>query len=115
MLVVVDFPELAERTGRFRHGVPYAVVVGGDGARVAFLRSSGRFDAAAALWVLNVATGEETQVSPPGVAAFAVDHPARTAAYALDGRLHRADLVTRAGGPVAHSPDAASVVEDCAV
>jgi dipeptidyl-peptidase-4 len=100
MLVVVDFPELAERTGRFRHGAPHAVVVGGDGARVAFLRSSGRFDPAAALWVLNVATGAEAQVSPPGVGAFAVDQAARTAAFTLDGRLHRADLVAGTSAPV---------------
>ncbi|HET6532185.1 MAG TPA: prolyl oligopeptidase family serine peptidase [Actinoplanes sp.] len=90
----MDFPELAERTGRFRHGTPHAVVVGADGARVAFLRSSGRFDPDPALWVLNVATGTETQVSPPGIRAFGTDRTARTAAYALDGRLHRADLVT---------------------
>src|SRR4029453_11245867 len=100
MLVVVDYPELAARTGRFRHGAPYAVVVGGDGARVAFLRSSDRFDPAAALWVLNGATGAETQVSPPGVEAFAVDHAARTAAFALDRRLHRADLMAGTSTPV---------------
>ena len=105
MLVVVDYPELAERTGRFRHGAPYAVAVGDDGARVAFLRSPGRFDPAAALWVLNVATGTEVQVSPAGVGAFAVDQPARTAAFVLDGRLHRADLVAGTSTPVVTAED----------
>src|ERR687890_546518 len=32
MLVVVDYPDLAERTGRFRYGAPHAVEIGGGGA-----------------------------------------------------------------------------------
>ena len=48
MLVDVDFPELAMRTGRFAHGAPHAVVVGADGARVVFLRSPGPSDDPAA-------------------------------------------------------------------
>ncbi|HEV7963891.1 MAG TPA: peptidase S9, partial [Actinoplanes sp.] len=58
----MDFPELADRTGRFQHGAPHAVTVGGDGARVVFLRSPGAFDPVAGLWVLNVATGSEQPV-----------------------------------------------------
>ena len=100
MLVVVDFPELAARTGRFRHGAPHAVVVGDDGARVAFLRTPGPTDPDAALWVLNVATGAEREVSPPGVTSFATDRAVRTAAFALGVRLHRADLVNGACVPV---------------
>jgi dipeptidyl-peptidase-4 len=108
MLVVVDFPELAMRTGRFRHGAPHAVVVGDDGARVAYLRSSGPADPHASLWVLNVATGAESAVSPPGVTAFAVDRAARTAAFTLDDRLLRADLVT---GDWAHVATAEQVLD----
>src|SRR4051794_32112030 len=93
MLVVVEYPELAEKTGRFGRGAPHAVTVGADGARVAFLRSSGRFDPADALWVLNVATGGHRQIPPPGVSSFATDHVAGVAAVVLDGRLRRADLV----------------------
>src|SRR5688572_12848093 len=96
MLDVVDFPDLAERTGRFRHGAPHAVAVGADGARIAFLRSAGRFDPDPVLWVLHVATGVERPGSPPGVSAFAIDHRAETAAFALDRRLYRADLMTGA-------------------
>jgi dipeptidyl-peptidase-4 len=92
MLVDVDFPELADRTGRFRYGAPHAVTVGGDGARVVFLRSSGPADPAAGLWVLNVATAAEQLVFAGPVTSFAVDHLARVAAFAVDGRLFRADL-----------------------
>ncbi len=105
MLVGVDFPQLAARTGRFRHGAPHAVVVGADGARVAFLRTRGPDDPAASLWALNVATGVELEVSPPGVVSFAVDRAARTAAFALGGRLHRADLVTGDCTPVRTAED----------
>jgi dipeptidyl-peptidase 4 len=107
MLVVVDFPDLVARTGGFRHGAPYDVTVAGDGARVAFLRSAGPDDPDAALWVLNVATGAETCVSPPGVTGFGVDRPARTAAFALDRRLYRADLVA---GTFAEVPTAEAVI-----
>jgi dipeptidyl-peptidase-4 len=108
MLVVVDFPELADRSGRFRHGAPHAVTVGGDGARVAFLRSSGPADPAYGLWVLSVATGVERRVHDGPVTGFAIDRTAGTAAFAVDGRLHRADLVS---GEVAEMPTADTVVE----
>src|SRR4029453_16761471 len=93
MRVGWDFPDLVARTGRFRHGAPYDVTVAADGARVAFLRSAGPDDPDAALWVLNVAGGTETCVSPAGGTGFGVARPARTAAFALDRRLYRADLV----------------------
>ena len=83
MLVVVDpsAPDFA---------TPYAVTVGGDGARVAFLRAS-------ALWVLNVATASTRLVAEGPIDSFAVDADARTAAFTRGGRLFRADLV---GGSV---------------
>jgi dipeptidyl-peptidase-4 len=79
MLVVVDFPAASS-------GAPHAVTVGGDGARVAFLRSD-------ALWVLNVATASVRLVADGPIASFAVDSDARFAAFTRDGRLFRADLV----------------------
>ena len=60
----VEYPELAAATSRFRAGEPRAVTVGSDGARVLFLRSTGPDDAADALWLFDVATGE---VLPPVV------------------------------------------------
>jgi dipeptidyl-peptidase-4 len=106
MLVGVDFPELARRTGGFRHGAPHGVAVGADGARVVFLRSGGRFDGAAALWTLSVATGVERQVAPGPVTGFGIDRDARVAAYAVDGRLFRVDLVD-GGATEIHTPEPA--------
>jgi dipeptidyl-peptidase-4 len=95
MLFDVDFPELADRTGRFQHGAPHAVTVGGDGARVVFLRSPGAFEPVAGLWVLNVATGSEQPVFDGPVARFSTDQLARVATFEVDGRLFRADLLAR--------------------
>jgi dipeptidyl-peptidase 4 len=94
MLNVVDFPELAERTGRFSRGAPHAVTVGGDGARVVFLRSPGPSSPDAGLWVVNVATAAERLVDARGISSYATDHLARVAAYAVGGRLFRADLIS---------------------
>jgi dipeptidyl-peptidase 4 len=94
MLERVDYPGLAMRTGRFRHGAPHALTVGADGARVVFLRSAGPYDPDAALWVLQVATGVERTVVVGPVTSYATDGAARVAAAAVHGRLVRADLVT---------------------
>jgi dipeptidyl-peptidase-4 len=94
MLDGVDYPALAGRTGHFSYGAPRAVTVGADGARVVFLRSGGAEDPDDALWVLNVAAASERLIAPGPVTAYAVDRDARIAAFAGDGRLHRADLLT---------------------
>jgi dipeptidyl-peptidase-4 len=100
MLNVVDFSELTDRTGRFRFGAPHAVTVGGDGARVVFLRSAGPTDPASGLWVLTAATGAETMIWPGPVDSYAVDTLARTAAFAAGGRLFRADLASFTAAPI---------------
>jgi dipeptidyl-peptidase-4 len=115
----VDYPELAARTRRFTRGTARAVTVAGDGSRVVFLRSAGPEDPADALWLLDVAsaterliadpaslTGTDEPVSPAeraarerrrvrasGIVGYATDPLARVAAFALGGRLYRADLV----------------------
>ena len=94
MLDDVDYPGLAGRTGHFSYGAPRAVTVGADGARVVFLRSAGPEDPAAALWTFNVASATERLVAPGPIDTYAVDRDARVAAYAIDGRLWRADLIT---------------------
>src|SRR6266511_5668077 len=94
MLDVVDFPELVDRTGRFSYGAPHAVTVGGAGARVVFLRSPDPSSQAAGLWVVNVATAAERLVDARGISSYAIDHLARVAAYAVDGRLFQADLIS---------------------
>lgn len=118
----MDFPELAARTRRFSRGAPRAVTVADDGSRVVFLRSAGPEDPAEALWLLDVATGEERLVADPaallgadadagalspgeralrerlrlsasGIGSYALDGTGRVAVFALAGRLFRADLV----------------------
>jgi dipeptidyl-peptidase-4 len=96
--------------------------VADDGARVVFLRSSGPEDPADALWLLDVASGEERLVADPaallgsdadlaalpaadralrerlrlsaaGIGSYAMDPAGRVAVFPLAGRLFRADLV----------------------
>jgi dipeptidyl-peptidase-4 len=87
MLVSVEYPELADRTGRFRFGAPHALTVGDDGARVAFLRSAGPYDPGSALWVLNVATGVLTEVAAGPVDSYAGSASLDVLAWAHEGRL----------------------------
>ncbi|GGM32046.1 S9 family peptidase [Micromonospora yangpuensis] len=118
----MDYPELAARTRSFSNGAPRAVSVTGDGARVVFLRSAGPEDPADALWLLDVDSGTERLVAEParllgpdadlgqispgeramrerrrldaaGIGSYALDNAGRVAAFALAGRLFRADLV----------------------
>ncbi|MET7398433.1 prolyl oligopeptidase family serine peptidase [Dactylosporangium sp. NPDC005572] len=131
----MDYPELAARTRRFSYGAPRAVTVSPDGARVVFLRSSGPEDPSDALWVYDVAARAERRIadaaellqynrdeidlpaaeralrerlrlSAGGIGSFALDGAGVVAAFALGGRLFRADLLTgdvvelRAAGPV---------------
>ncbi|MDP9814060.1 S9 family peptidase [Spirilliplanes yamanashiensis] len=103
----MDYPELADRTDRLRHGAPHAVAVGGDGARVSFLRTPGATSSAAGLWTYTVASGAERLVADPGrliegepeplpggIRAYATDTAGRIAAFAYAERLFRADLAT---------------------
>jgi len=96
MLVDVEYPELANRTGRFRFGTPHALTVGDDGARVAFLRSAGPRDPAPALWVLNVATATLTEVTPGPVDSYAGSASLDVLAWAHEGQL-----CSSARGPIA--------------
>jgi dipeptidyl-peptidase-4 len=122
----VEYPELAAATSRFRAGEPRAVTVGNDGARVVFLRSPAPDRAADALWVFDVASGEERLVADPsrlrsdagtlpdaeralrerlrlsagGIGSYAIDPQARVAAFALGGALVTVDLVDPTAEPV---------------
>jgi dipeptidyl-peptidase-4 len=138
----MEYPELAARTRRFTYGAPRAVTVGADGARVVFLRSAGAEDPIDRLYVFDVATAterliadpaallggdaagemtaaeralrERTRLSASGIGSFGTDPNARVAAFALGGRLYRADLLTgdvtvceAAGGVIDPRPDPA--------
>jgi dipeptidyl-peptidase-4 len=131
----MEYPELAARTRRFSCGAPRAVSVASDGSRVVFLRSSGPEDPADRLYVFDVATREERLVAEParllagadgdlppeeralrerlrlsagGIGSYATDPAAKVAAFALGGRLFRADLVT---GEVGELPTAGPVID----
>jgi dipeptidyl-peptidase-4 len=133
--LVVDYPEQAARTNRFSRGAPRAVSVGADGARIVFLRSAGPTDPTDRLWVYDVTTGTEREIADPavllsgapgdlpaeerslrerrrlsagGVGSYATDPNATVAAFALAGRLFRADLRT---GAVAELPATGPVVD----
>jgi dipeptidyl-peptidase-4 len=142
--VPADFPELAAATSRFRAGEPRAITVAADGSRVVFLRSNPAQEDAAetgqaaadALWVLDVATGEERLVADPatiaqapadlpdaeralrerlrlsagGIGSYATDPAATLAAFALGGALVTVDLVTEGAQPQVR-PSAGSVVD----
>jgi dipeptidyl-peptidase-4 len=86
MLIVVDSPALAI-------GAPHAVTIGGDGARVAYLRS-------ADLWVLDAVTATARLVAEGPITSFAIDADARAAAFERAGRLFRADLLDGSITPV---------------
>ncbi|MFF2507354.1 prolyl oligopeptidase family serine peptidase [Streptomyces sp. NPDC058067] len=118
----VSFPRRHARTQRFTLGAPRAFTVAPDGERVVFLRSGSGTDRANALWVLEVASGEERVAADPrvllggaeedlsdeerarrersregaaGIVGYATDAAVELAAFALSGRLFTAEL--RAG------------------
>ncbi|MGA9279585.1 prolyl oligopeptidase family serine peptidase [Ilumatobacter sp.] len=126
-----SFPRQYARTQRFTLGEPRDVRVSPDGARVVFLRSSAGDDPVNALWVFDVATGEERRVADPrellgvddpstveltdaerarrerardgtsGITGYATDESCRFATFAVNGELFTADLVE---GAAQHLP-----------
>jgi dipeptidyl-peptidase 4 len=118
------FPRQYARTRRFTLGEPRNVTVSPDGRRVVFARSRGGNDAVNCLWVLDVDSGEERLVADPhvllggeteanlpdeerrrreraresagGVVTYATDDRVVAAAFALDGRLFVAGLLSAA-------------------
>lgn len=119
-----SFPRRYARTQRFTLGVPRDVTVSPDGLRVVFLRSSAGDDPVNSLWVFDVTTGEERLVADPrvllglddpaqgeltdserarrertrdgstGVTGYATDDECRVAAFALNGELFTAGLLS---------------------
>ncbi|MGD6743504.1 prolyl oligopeptidase family serine peptidase [Streptomyces sp. BH106] len=118
-MTIETFPRQHARTQRFTLGAPRAFTVAPDGERVVFLRSSSGTDRANALWVLDVASGQERVAADPvallggaaenlsaeerarrersreggaGIVGYATDATAELAAFALSGRLFTAEL-----------------------
>jgi dipeptidyl-peptidase-4 len=126
--VADTFPRQHARTQRFTLGAPRDITVSADGERVIFLRSSGGSDPVNALWVLDVATGEERLVGDPrtllsddnaddlpaeeqarreraresgsGITGYATDRSSKVAAFALGGRLFAAGLMSGFARPL---------------
>ncbi|MFF3490758.1 prolyl oligopeptidase family serine peptidase [Streptomyces sp. NPDC002795] len=118
-MTIETFPRQHARTQRFTLGAPRAFTVAPDGERVVFLRSSSGTDRANALWVLDVAGGQERVAADPvallggaaenlsaeerarrersreggaGIVGYATDAAAELATFALSGRLFAAEL-----------------------
>ena len=122
-----SFPRRQARTRRFTLGEPRDIRVSVDGARVAFLRSSGPVDPVNGLWVLDVAAGAERLVADPGslldgssdrdlpeaerarrervretgsgIVSYDADADLGAAVFSLGGRLWRAGLAGGDGPP----------------
>ncbi|WP_420451072.1 prolyl oligopeptidase family serine peptidase [Ilumatobacter sp.] len=118
------FPRQSARTQRFTLGAPRDVTVSPNGRRVVFLRSTAGDDPVNSLWVLDVATGRERLVADPrtllggadptdgdiddaerarrerardgtsGIGSYATDRSCEVVAFALDGRLFTAGLLS---------------------
>jgi dipeptidyl-peptidase-4 len=116
------YPRQNARTRRGTLGVPRTFTVSPDGARVVFLRTKAGDDPLTCLWVLDVASGEETCRYDPrehggpggelteaerarrermrerarGVTAYACDRDVRRAVFVDGGHLCLVDLETGA-------------------
>ncbi|MGB3736058.1 MAG: prolyl oligopeptidase family serine peptidase [Ilumatobacter sp.] len=125
-----SFPRQYARTQRFSLGEPRNVTVSPDGQRIVFLRSSAGDDPVNALWVMDVATGDERLVADPrkllgtedpadgdisdeerarrertrdgstGITAYATDAECQVAAFALNGALFAAGLLSGQARPI---------------
>lgn len=114
-----SYPRRNAVTRRFTLGAPRDVRVGGDGARVAFLRSDGPEDPINSLWIYDVEARVERRIADPaslgaddgdlppeekarreraresggGIVAYDADRDLAHACFALGGQIGRADLV----------------------
>lgn len=125
-----SFPRQHARTQRFTLGDPRNVTVSPDGTRVVFLRSSAGDDPVNALWVMDLPSGEERLVADPavllglddprtgeltdeekarrertrdgssGITAYATDAACKVVAFALNGQLFAAGLLSGHARPI---------------
>lgn len=109
------FPRQYARTQRLSLGEPRNFTVSPNGSRVVFARSTSGQDSVNSLWVLDLATGEETQILDPRTVGTDLSQltaeelrrreRAREGAggvvtYACDGAV--ANAVTVLGGYIVH-------------
>jgi dipeptidyl-peptidase-4 len=125
--VTDTFPRQHARTRGFTLGEPRNLTVSRDGHRIVYLRSSSGSDPVNSLWVMDALSGEEALVADPrvlladdggelpdaerarrerareraaGITAYATDARSTVAAFAVDGRLFTAGLISRAARPL---------------
>ena len=107
-MTTMSLPGQIARTRRFTLGVPGQFTIGPDGAEVLFLRTRAGDDPAGCLWALDLDSGTERMLADPaqllaaeptesakpgpGIGAYATDHAARLAAFALAGGLWTVDV-----------------------
>ena len=93
-----SYPRRNAVTRRFTLGAPRDIVVGADGARVAFLRSSGPEDPVNGLWVFDVDSATERRVvDPAALGADDADLPSQQGRVVeLLGRLEVGERAARA-------------------
>ena len=126
-----SFPRQYARTQRFSLGEPRNLTVSPDGERIVFLRSSAGDDPVNSLWVMDLSTGEERVVAEPrtllglddpadgditgeersrrertrdgstGITSYATDAKCQVAAFALNGALFAAGLMSGQARPIA--------------
>lgn len=130
------FPRQYARTQRFTLGKPRAFRPAPDGSRIVLLRTRTGSDSATCLWTADPATGALRLIADPvdlladsgaeelteaerarrerarqgaaGIVDYSLDAAARTAVFALSGRLFAADVVD---GGVRELPAAGPVVD----
>ena len=120
--VADSFPRQYARTQRLTLGEPRNLEVTADGSRVVFARSRGGSDPVNCLWIVDVATGDETLVADPaailarstaadtdlppeerarrermregagGITRYTTDRSTTHAAFSLAGQLYVSDL-----------------------
>jgi len=125
--VTDSFPRQHARTRGFTLGEPRNITVSRDGERIVYLRSSSGSDPVNSLWVMDARSGEESLVADPrtlladdegelpaaerarrerareraaGITAYATDAKSTVAAFAIDGQLFTAGLISRAARPL---------------
>jgi len=135
--VTDTFPRQYARTQRFTLGEPRNITISPDGQRIVFLRSSAGDDPVNGLWVKELPSGDERLIADPrtlrgddvgpgdltdderarrertrdgstGITSFATDTACQVAAFALDGKLYTAGLLS---GHARHLPIEGSVFD----
>jgi dipeptidyl-peptidase-4 len=112
-MVLDEFPRQLARTRRFSLGVPRAVTISADGARVLFLRTNGGEDPVSRLWLLDLPAESESGSTTGARAERLLADPTADWNREASGEIPEAERIRRerarelADGVVAYSADEA--------